>query len=219
MRLILIPILSICIITGFAQSNSIADSLVKNICQSVQSGTETNDSIRLVNSLKSNFSILANKFSNQEIDSIVRLVYYRLQRNCPSFKLLLDKVTPQKGDWKQISTLPNSLATPQDCKDFKSLKSFRYKEVSGDTTNLEIDNGFWIDHFNDGTYSKLTLLWLSENSFKITFVESNNESRMNYSRVGDNYYYYIINKESDYFTMCVKPENTDQYYLFRLYFR
>ena len=69
----------------------------------------------------------------------------------------------------------------------------------------------------DGTYSKLSFEQLAPDEFVITFIESNNKIKKNFSKAGDKYYYSIISKGKNYYTLCVTIPGLKGSTLFRVY--
>lgn len=101
---------------------------------------------------------------------------------------------------------------------FRKHKIYKYIEFNGDTTNLKIDNDFWIDNFKDGTYSKLKIYWSSDCYFDIEFINSNNEVRKKISHPGDKYRYTILEKFDNYYLMSVEITGIKRFSIFKIYY-
>lgn len=125
---------------------------------------------------------------------------------------------PPKGDWETVDEKPNSVVNKKVCRKFIDHINYTYLEANGDTVKLQIENGFWVDHFKDGTYSKLKLNWITDCEFEIEFIESNNKLRKGFSKPGDKYRYQVINKKDNYYEMSVEILGTGRHVKLKLYF-
>lgn len=67
-----------------------------------------------------------------------------------------------------------------------------------DTTFITFSKSEYMERMNRGrTYARLSLEWKTNCSFELTFIESNDPFKNNYSKPGDKYVYEIIrNKEN-----------------------
>lgn len=151
------------------------------------------------------------------VKKVAQQVYYRLQRNCVEFRNILDRLEPPKEGVVRKTTKPVSKLTKKELQEFKSQIKFKYFEVNGDTTFVTMQNDLWIDEFADKTYSKLNCKWINETEFELTFIESNNEMRSNFSFEGDKFMYYLISKEKDYYLMSVKIPDENVYEESKIY--
>ena len=131
-----------------------------------------------------------------------------------------DEIAKQAFDksWIVLDEKPVSTISKKKSKFFRSIHSFKYLEANGDTVNLQIENGVWVDHFIDGTYSKLKMEWIDHRTFNIVFIESDNEIRKNFSQAGDSYTYQIITLKEGYFEMSLAVIDTDKHLKFKLYY-
>jgi hypothetical protein len=190
------------------------------MCEDLNKNKHLNDSIRIDNIYKKYFYPYLSKVSEREVDSIAKSVYFRFQKNCPEFLKILDKSNPGKGDWEIISKdeKPISSAKTNDCKNIASLKNLSYLEHSGDEVLVQIKDGYWIEKFIDGTFSKLNFTWINNCEFELEFIESNNETRGNMSKKGDKFNYEIITKEDTYYSMIAYIPKQDMYLKFKIYY-
>ncbi len=76
----------------------------------------------------------------------------------------------------------------------------------------------WQDTFKDGSTSNLKYEWTSDIEFLLTFVESNNELRKNFSVPGDEFLYSVISMKDNYFILSVKIPTHNKYGEFKLYY-
>ena len=76
----------------------------------------------------------------------------------------------------------------------------------------------WTDTFTNNTYSKLTYKWLSDDEFQLTFIESNNETRSNFSFEGDKFNYIVLDIKDDHYLVSVNIEGQNIYEEFKLFF-
>ena len=201
-----------------AQDNLYGDSLVIEICNTIKKEPLNSDSATLANALLKNIKKPVN-VQDSSFQQLVNYCIFRLQRQCPEFKVILDKVFPTKGDWAHISSAPKSSASKKDCDEFFTIKQFKYFESDGNATNVIITTTGWTDYFKDGTTSQLSLKRESDTTFVITFLKSDNESRKNFSKPGDQYKYTIIKRESSYYEMMVEAVGVDQKMTFKLYYQ
>ena len=93
-----------------------------------------------------------------------------------------------------------------------------YVDAMGDTVRLELGNGYWIDRFSDGTYSRLAFRWIDDCSFEIEFIESDNHTRQSFSKPGDVYVYQVNEKHPGYYDVSVEIKGTGRYAAFRIYY-
>ena len=165
-----------------SQSEIITDSLLTEICNTIKSSTETNDSIKIVSAISIHlFALNYNRDDSEETNKIGEYIFFRLQKFCREFKDYLDKMYPTKDNYKEVYEKPNSKLDKAACTEFLQIKEFYYLEDSGDTTKVTLDQNYWVDNFNDSTNSKLKFKWIDSCEFEIEFVESNNWVKKNLS--------------------------------------
>jgi hypothetical protein len=195
------------------------EKLLNNLCNTIESSKEKNDSIRVFQSYEKHLSSILKGLDSSQVLLIMNRVYYRLQRSCRTFSMLLKKMDPDKNsDWERSQSRPISNASQEICKEFFEIKDFSYLETTGDTVRLRIADGFWVEDFKDGTFSKLKINWINDCEFQIEFVESNNEIRKNFSTPGDKYSYLILDKKNGFYTMSAEIVGMNDFTKFKLYF-
>lgn len=206
----------------FSQTDDDVDELTRNICKTMESQNEVPDSSDLEFALAENFPAFMEKFKLNELsEELQNKIFYRLQKNCSAFiKIMFEKDAFLKGDWEMLTEKPKVLVSGEKCSDvFAKHHQFYYLEGDGSKTKVSINNGYWTDYFTDGTYSKLYFKDSGNCGFVITFIESNNMGRKNFSRKGDRYFYQITNINSNYLTLYTfLEEKKNEYHQFRLYF-
>jgi len=200
------------------QKQDLVDSISNEICKSMSLDKEDNDSIRVFKAFRQHLVPSLSNFSKNQRDSIGDIVYFRLQRNCVIFKELLDRNTPENKYWQTVYEKPQSKLSDSDCLQFQKHKNYKYIEPNGDTVNLKIDNGFWVDNFKNGTHSKLKVYWGRECYFDIEFVESDNDIRNKFSKPGDKYRYSILEKHDNYYKMSVEAIGVKKFSIFKIYY-
>ncbi len=212
--------LGLCIISNFAfgQSQQDIDSVATLICNAIKIETEQNDSLKLAKSFQNNLPPFLSSYEQDQRMDIITHIYFRLQRNCKSFFDITSKLNPPKGDWRIISEKPKTDLTKSECRQFLSHLKYSYLEDTNDTVNIAIENGYWIDHFKDGTFSKLKIEWTSNCEFEAVFIESNNQIRKYYSIPGDKYQYQIVNKGQGYYSMTVENVGSGIINSFKMYY-
>jgi len=216
--IILIGILTSFSLSGLAQSRFNIDSLTQQICNTVKTDIKQTDSLTLTNALLKHLAQYSNQTDKNGWKSLVENCYLRLQRECPEFKYILNKLEPSKGDWKRANIEPDSKVSLKDCSDFFKISKFKYLEHTGDTSKVIITDSSWTDYFLDGSYSKLSLIKTNNCDFVITFIESNNYIRNGFSKPGDKYRYKILQKFDTYYEMFIEIPGSTQMQTFRLYY-
>lgn len=204
------------LITASGQSPQQRDSLVQVICNTIIASEGKPDSARIMAAYEAHLFPFVTRYSEERFEEISMSIYYRLQRNCPPFKEILDRTSPS-SDWEKVDSGTVSQLKRRHCRKFFKQEKFSYLEANGDTVHVDISNGYWTDRFRDGTFSRLSVTELGPCEFEITFIESDNESRRNFSAPGDTYRYTIIDNKGAYYEMVVTIPETNQHVRFRLY--
>lgn len=204
---------------GFTQNKSEDDILVMKMCTEFKNTTMLSDSARIENMYSKFLYPYLEKIQPSKIDSIGTAIYFRMQRKCEDFrKFLLDRSKTE--NWEIVDKMPKSEFSKDLKSEFSKLSEFYYLEGETNTiTNVKIKNDLWIDEFTDKTYSKNKLTWENDYKFSLEFIDSNNEGRKGFSRKGDKYYYTIINKKDNYYTIASKIPNQKEIVLFKLYIK
>lgn len=157
-----------------------------------------------------------NVSTQAEADSISTRIFFRLQKNCTAFTELLGALEENKSDWVKLTEKPISKIAKKDFTSFAKGGQFFYKEYDGTTVSVVVTKNSWTETFADGTTSKLTFVPKDNNEFELIFIESNNETRKNFSVKGDKYKYGIYDKNKDGLQIWTTTE--DNVYLgFTLY--
>jgi hypothetical protein len=217
-RIVLSILLLVGSLTSYGQTDKEKDSLINEICKTVKETKNLSDSAVVFFVYEKHLTPFLLNYSEEQRDEVLDAIYFRLLKICPEFHDILNRINPPKGDWKAVTGKPKTQLNKKTCRHFLEHKKYFYLESNGDTVNLSIDNGFWIDKFKDGTYSKLIFDWINDCEFDIEFVESDNIKRKNFSKRGDKYRYQILNKNEHYYLMSVAISGTDRYMTFRLYY-
>lgn len=205
---------------GIAQNQTSEENdVITKMCSEFKNSSQLSDSLRVENMyIKALFPYLR-KIQHEKVDSIANALYYRLQKECPEFRVFL---LQQKGtqNWEVVETMPTTNFSKEDQKEFNHHKDFYYYEGStAIITKVKIKNNEWIDEFPDKTYSKNTFAWKNNSEFILTHVESNNEGRKAFSHKGDQYFYTLINKKENYYTVAAQIPNQKEILLFKLYIK
>ena len=217
-RIALLILLSIVSLISYGQVDKEKDSLANEICKTVKEAKGLSDSAIVSFVYEKHVTPFLLNYPVEQREGISDVIYFRLLRNCLEFRNILNKINPLKGDWQTVSEKPKTQLGKKTCNNFLQYKKYFYLEGNGDTVNLSIENGFWVDKFKDGTYSKLKFEWINDCEFDIGFIESNNITRKNFSKRGDKYRYQILNKNEHYYLMSVEISGTEGYMTFRLYY-
>jgi len=194
------------------------DSVSYEMCDYLKNLEIKNDTLKINTLYEKQLYPYLGKFEQSQTQKIGQQVYYRLQRNCVEFRNLLDRLEPPKEAVTRITEKPKPEISKKQLKKFKNQKEFYYFEVSGDTTRVKMEKGKWTDLFSDNTTSNLTYNWINETEFELVFMESNNETRSNFSVKGDKYIYQILSKEDGYYQMTVNIPGQETFEKFKMYY-
>lgn len=206
-------------ISLYGQTIKEIDSISNEFCEYIKSTNNIkNDSLRINRFYETRFDPTLNNFEKEKADKIARQLFYRLQRNCLDFSLLLDRLYPPKEYVNRVYKKPVTKLSNKEIKEFWNRKVFKYIEANGEETIVELSKNQWKDIFTDSTYSKLSYRNINSYEFELEFIDSNNETRSNYSVVGDKFVYGIIEKKENYYLMSSKVESQNHYEIFKLYF-
>jgi hypothetical protein len=187
------------------------------MCESIIQTANESDTQRLILVNERHLLPFIADFPKDKQEEIWTSIFYRFQIKCAEFKQILERLDPGKGDWKRVSEHPVKSIEDSECGKLLDHPDLKYIESTGDTVRLSVKDGYWIDKFGDGTYSRLIFRWQGDCAFEISFVESNNEVRRSLSKPGDKYVYRILNKGDGYYDMSVEIPN-GSIYLFKLYY-
>jgi len=211
--------LSLLLLSNLAkgQTQQQNDSLVNVICTTINLSSTPTDSLNISSALEKHLFPYLQSLPDSQKNIILENIAFRLQRNCVAFLEFSKTLSPQNGDWQNLSERPKTKLNKESCDIFFNYKSYKYLEANGDTVRLEINNGYWIDHFLDGTYSKLKLKRSSDCEFEIEFIESNNLIRRNFSKKGDKYHYQILEKNNNKYLMTVEISGVGKISSFVIY--
>lgn len=203
-----------------AQSQTIKqiDSLNTQICTSLES-MKSLDEPQLMEALQKHMPGFYKRFkidTAAKSDSLMDLMYFRMQKTCNTFIVLLSKMEENKSDWAIAAAKPKTELSDSDSKAFFAAKSLRYKEYDGKIVRVTLDQTNWTEKFEDGSFSKLELKKTSASTFVLKFIESNNEMRKSFSVRGEEFNYGIYGKEKNYYLAWVLTKE-GKYYTFKLY--
>ena len=203
----------------FSQTITEIDSVSYEFCDYLKHAKIENDTIQLRNLYEEKFYPYLNERSEEDVDRVAQQLYYRLQRNCITFRNLLDRIYPPKEAAIRVTEKPKSEISRKQLKAFKNEMNLYYFETAGDTTKVSMNNGIWMDFFSDNTYSKLSYNWIDTTEFELVFIESNNESRSNFSVKGDKLFYQVLAKGDDFYLMSVNIPGQTTYEKFKIYYK
>lgn len=204
----------------FGQSFEQKDSLINEVCKTLNSNKKYSDKIRLSLIEDKHIRPFLLRYPESQRQIIDLSIFYRMQLNCVEYLTILERDTAyvNKRESQVLKTKPKTKLDKIECNKFRDLKWYKWMLTNGDTVNLQIENGLWIDHFKDGSYSKLSVNWISDCEFDIKFVESDNDIMKNISRPGDTYRYRIIDKKDKYYYMIVQILRTKRIETFKLFY-
>ncbi|MNE55758.1 hypothetical protein D3C80_1506140 [compost metagenome] len=103
-----------------------------------------------------------------------------------------------------------------DLNSFFSKTNLYYKEYDGKIVKVLNKVSLWNEKFQDGSFSKLEFKKTSKSTFALKFIESNNETRKNFSVKGEEYNYGVYGKGTNYYSVWVLSKE-GKYHVFKLY--
>lgn len=211
---------SVCINFGNTQNIHQIDSISFRFCDYLENMPEMdNDTLKFEVFVKRALEPFIHSIDADRAEQVFNQLFFRLQRNCIAFTDLLDVIQPPAERGARTKEKPLTKLNQKELAKFKKRSKFYYKEASGEITKLSMKNGKWKDKFSDGTYSLLSYEWISDYKFILTFKESNNLTRANFSVPGDQLIYGVLEKNPDHYLMFIRlPGKNPVYEHFKLYF-
>jgi len=201
----------------YGQSDFQKDSLISEMCKAIESNKHLSDSANVENMYETQLYPFLWRFPEETRDETATNLYFRIQRSCQAFLDILNRANPSKGGEIFVDEKPVSNLKKDACRKFIGNKEYYYIETTGDTVVLQLTKKYWIDHFNDGTYSKLKLEWIDNCELELEFIESNNLVRRNYSKKGDKYRYIILNSAESYYELSTEVVGQEKYFIYKVY--
>jgi hypothetical protein len=200
------------------QSTASNDSLIAVMCKTLAANKAAVDSEKIKLVVTKHLNPYLQKFEDAKVEEVSDAIFIRAQRQCKDFADLIFRLTPKQSDWQMVDKKPVSKMQKKDCVELLKHKKLFYLEANGDTVNLSIENGFWIDHFKDSTSSTLKFRQLTNCEFEIEFVKSNNSIRQKLSNPGDKYRYQILEKLEGSYLMSAEIVGGNQFMTFKIYY-
>lgn len=202
----------------FSQTIEKVDSVSYIMCDYLENIDSSNDTLKMTSFYEEQFYPFLHTVGEEDIQKVGNQLWYRLQKNCVEFRNLLDRLDPPKDGHKRLTKKPKSKIKKKDLNAFKNQKEFYYFEASGEKTKVIAMDGIWLDLFSDSTFSKLTYNWINKTEFELVYIESNNETRSNFSIKGDTYMYQVISKEDNYYILSLNIPEQNAYETIRMYY-
>ncbi len=210
----LLPIMHLTAQSGLDEE----EFVIQNMCNYLIENKEKSDSIRVNEASEKYLYPYLDKQIESEIEGIIDRIFFRYQKQCPEFMIILDKSNPVDENEGSLYDQPEkSTLTKNELDEFKKHKNYFYQFLN-EITNVAISNGEWVESFDDGTFSRTKMEWIGENSFKLTFIESDNQMKNSYSRAGEEYFYDILSKEENYY-FIQSLQSHGKYLKFKLYIK
>ncbi|MFV8374727.1 hypothetical protein [Flavobacterium sp. LB1P71] len=203
-----------------AQTIQQIDSVATKMCESLSGLKNIKDDVQVTMVFQKHLPDFYRRFNIQSqniADSISDKIYYRIQRNCSAFLDLLNKLEENKSDWHKLSQKPKSLISKINCNTVLKGGNYYYKEYDGKIVNVLVNSNTWTETFEDNTKSNLVIHPKENCEFELEFVESNNETRKNFSVKGDIYNYGFYDIHDGIFDIWVLSKNDNAIYAFKLY--
>jgi hypothetical protein len=202
------------------QTGSQKDSIGNEICKSLIRLREFNDTTRMKMAIFEHAFNYAKKFrppDRQTSNDVQLFISTRLHKNCLEFYDIIAKNDKTSLGVQRLTSEPKSKLKKKECRKIVLQKNLYYLQGPTDTVKLILNNSAWVDQFSDGTWSKLSLSWIDDDTFETTFTESNNIMRKNYSLRDDKYRYSIIDKTPEWYLLCVEIYAGLRYETFKVY--
>lgn len=194
------------------------DSLINEICKTINATPQLSDSIRVQHAFQTHLFPYANRLNERDGEEFRLSIFYRLHRSCTEFYRIQYRLKKPNSDITAVETIPKTKLNKKDCGQFLKHKQFFSIESLGDTSKSVIRSGIWIQTFKDNTNSRLKFKWLSDCEFELEFIEATNASRAKISKPGDKYIYKILEKEDAFYLMSVEIPGNDARMTFKLYY-
>jgi hypothetical protein len=203
-------------ITTSAQTQEQKDSVINELCNTLNTTPELKDSLRIVNAFATHVHKFVGRYSESIRLELLQGIFLRAQRLCPQLRILLAQVSPPQGDWRRVADKPIGKATKKDCRAFLKHEEYSYRESDGiGSVSVAIKKGIWTETFADGSYSRLRFRWTGDCEFDLVFIESNNIIRKNMSKPGDNFHYRILEKNDGHYSVVYELDGI--YSTFKIY--
>ncbi|MFC5271071.1 hypothetical protein [Adhaeribacter terreus] len=212
-NIFLLLLLSLSFNVVFGQSRNITKSYCN--CLATEPGV---DSVKF----KSCFTkVLGKAFANAEDETekleLARNIDLELQKNCTEYVRILDKLNPVKGDWVLLKINPETKLTNDVCQQLASHRQLFYIEGNGDTTRVALSGGVWQETVGKARYvSRLDFKPKNNCEFILTFLESTDPNKGQFSQKGDQYKYRILDKTATHY--IATASYGEIVYQFNLYF-
>lgn len=219
-NLIFLSLLFFCKTLLAQAENRETDKIIDEACLRFSKTENLSDSLR-VKYLNENiiYPYMSATSSNNKKETLDAFLI-RFQKRCESFSNFLIKVDNFNQDnWIVVDKRPESTVTKKELDILKQSNSLYYFEYTGNRTNVEAKNNYWIETFLDKTQSKLKYTWIGNNKFELEFIESNNFERKEFSRKGDKYIYEVINKVNDYYWVIAEIPGQSRLVKFKLFIK
>jgi len=217
-RVLSLIILLLFCLTAQSQTIQQIDSLNDQMCRALEKAAPLDES-KLQDVLQNHIPDFHAQYgidTEAKSDSIMNLVYFRLQKSCNAFLVLLSKLEENKSDWAIVNEKPKTEISESELNKFFSIPNLHYKEYNGKIVNVTNKKNIWAEKFEDGSFSKLEFKKTSKSTFALKFIESNNETRKNFSVKGEEYNYGIYGKGENYYEAWVVSKE-GKYHTFKLY--
>jgi hypothetical protein len=200
------------------QTETQKDSLINEICKTINITADLPDSARVRNAFEKHLFPFANKLNTKDRDDFRLSIFYRLHRSCTEFYKIQYRLNKTNGDIVPINKIPQTKLDREGCLNFLKHPYLFYLESSGDTVRAVIKNDVWIETFKDRTNTKLKFKWIDSCAFELEFIESTNFPRSKASKPGDRYRYAILDKQNSFYNMSVEIVGNDALMTFKIYY-
>jgi len=211
----------LCMLTAHAQTIQEIDSLTVEFCDFVEKSQLKSDQKKIEVLHNEMIMPYLKKLKGADTELVFNQIFFRMQRNCLEFELLLERLdqNPKSEKPERVREKPECKLTDAELEEFKKREKFYYPENDGTKTKVFVKQGFWTDRFKNKTFSKLHMRWIGKAEFELEFIESDNVTRKNLSVPGDKYNYQLISKEDKFYWMSYNVPGQDVYTKFKLYFK
>jgi|GEM_PF-6693050 len=195
------------------------DSVCATLSDYINANIENFDSAKFVAYAKQiayNYEGATDSLTDEQRRLIPAEIMFRLvHHNNFMMEKMMAKISENEY-FTHFSAQPPSSITREECASFWNIHQFTYHNADSTLVHLTLNNNYWIDRMEDGTYSKLTLDKFNDQTFNICFVGSNNPLKALYSIPGDIYCYQLLEKTDHSFKLSTHIEGLSSYEVFEL---
>lgn len=188
-----------------AQTN--AQTLGDKLCACLETNKVKPDSIRVKECRQSIHENLAAMTKNAREKTLEEMGIY-LKKNCKEYlQVMTSSKNTNKGDWETLNTNPISSLTKSECRSILDHTNMYYIEGNGDTTHVQIVDGYWKELSGPAKYSTVDkFTWSNDCDFELEFLQSNNPIENKFFKKGEIHRYRVIAMANGYYNLTATSQ-------------